>query len=279
MVDFVAFDKHLNTSYSIYDVLERNNDMKKEEQEYYCLCGDKVYAKNESIVFVNRKGRQIQRRCHFAHYKNSKCVIKKAYNSIDYLDEEEEENSKIDDAPEKTEEYKRYEILFEILYNYRKSKKLKIEAKKLIEEALKYCDKYKIEYTITDYIYNIIDNKTIGIGFKDIEYKDIELNNNIYTIIELETDIYDKALPIGYISNSCIRKISNNFELFKIFVKKLSIMSLFASRCINYDKIYNQVNNFIDEIEKKLYQKCIKGEIRGFQIILERLVKSKGKNS
>ena len=52
MADFTAFDKDLVNSYfSIYDALE----FKKREIniDYYCLCGNPVIVKNESIEFTD----------------------------------------------------------------------------------------------------------------------------------------------------------------------------------------------------------------------------------
>ena len=50
MADFIAFDKDFVNCFSIYDALEfKKNEINK---DYYCLCSNPVFIKNESLVLT-----------------------------------------------------------------------------------------------------------------------------------------------------------------------------------------------------------------------------------
>ena len=116
MADFIAFNNDFTISYSIYDAIELQKlgmNMK-----YYCLCTKPIFIKNESIIFTNKKGNHIQKHSHFSHYKNSNCVVKKAFNTKENV---KSFDNKIGDAPEITEVYKRFKIITKILNTYKSS--------------------------------------------------------------------------------------------------------------------------------------------------------------
>jgi hypothetical protein len=237
MTDYVAFDKDFKIAYSIYEAIE----LKEKEIviDYYCLCTKPLFVKGESIEFVNKKGIVIQRAAHFSHYKNCNCIVKEAFKSND------KSNNYYADAPEITDEDKRVNILMKIIKKYYKSTYKYRTAKNLIKNAINIAINNKIYYknNLNEYIERILYNPTKGIGFKEIEFTDIDFNNEIYIIIDVMNET---------ISHSYIKKICNDFERYKVYVKKLSIISLFASRCIDFDKIDLTTNMFIQELEDKI---------------------------
>ena len=258
MADFVAFDKDYTNSFSIYDAL----DLKKKEinNDYYCLCTNPVFIKNESIEFTNKNNKLIQRHAHFSHFKNCICHIKKIYDKND----KNETNLKIGDAPENTELSKRIKIIFKILKLNKKSMKTYLNCKGNIDDIFRYANIHKInidafEEIMTDNIKKLINFKTFGIGFKDIEYREIE-QNKIYHINDLFLDYDDDDKNnFGVISYSLIYNICNDFERYKIFVKKLSLITMFSSRCSSFDAFKAETIKFKEqayEIIKKI--RCLR---------------------
>lgn len=252
MADYVAFDIYLKQSYSIYEALE----LKKQgiEIDYHCLCSSSLDIIDESIEFVNKKGKRIQRAAHFRHYKNCCCEVKKAFKIQD------KKSHYYADAPEITTEQKRIKIINNILDIYCKSMLNCRLYKQLIKDAIKIADNNKIDYSIimNEDIERILYTPTKGIGFKDIEFTDIDYNNEIYIIIDVMNET---------ISNSYIEKICNDFERYKVYVKKLSIISLFASRCVDFNKIYLDAYSFIEKLELiiNVYKK--EKELRPVQLL------------
>jgi hypothetical protein len=250
MADYVAFDEDLKQSYSIYDALELN----QKDKQYYCLCGSSLFVRNESIHFTNKRGVIIQRAAHFSHYKKNCCEVRKAFK-ISCKD-----NNYYDDAPVITEEEKRKKIINNILKIYRKSMANYDIHKQLIKDANKIADNNKIDYSIimNEYIEKILYSSTKGIGFKEIEFTDIDYTNEIYIIIDVMNET---------ISNSCIEKICNDFEKYKIYIKKLSLISLFASRCIDFDAVSLNTYSYIEKLELmiNIYKK--EKELRPVQLV------------
>lgn len=252
MADYVAFDNYLKQSYSIYEALE----LKKQDIEidYHCLCTMPLHIIDESIEFVNKKGKRIQRVAHFRHRKNCCCEVKKAFKI------EDKKSHYYADAPEITTEQKRIKIINNILETYSKSMLNYGLYKQLIKDAIKIAHNNKIDYSIimNEDIERILYTPTKGIGFKDIEFTDIDYNNEIYIIIDVMNET---------ISNSYITKICNDFEIYKVYVKKLSIISLFASRCINFDKIELDAYSFIDKLELIINEYKKEKELRPVQLL------------
>ena len=59
--------------------------------------------------------------------------------------------------------------------------------------------------------------------------------------------------------NSLLTSISNNFNRYVFYLKQLSIMMLFYSRCDNnLDKMKADINNFVEDIQKEIKQAKIK---------------------
>ena len=59
--------------------------------------------------------------------------------------------------------------------------------------------------------------------------------------------------------NSLLTSISNNFNRYVFYLKQLSIMMLFYSRCNNnLDKMEADINIFVEDIQKEIKQAKIK---------------------
>jgi len=233
MADFIAFDKDFTNNFSIYDALELKKN--KINIDYYCLCRNPVFIKNESIEFTNKKNTIIQRHAHFAHFKNCDCNIKKIYDKKD----KNETNTIIGDAPENTEMSKRIKIILKILKLNKISMQTYFKAKSNLDDVFKYAKIHNInidefEEIMTDNIKKLMNFKTFLIGFKNIENEEIE-QDKIYYIGDLFLDGNENDNNLGVISYSLLYSICNDFERFKVFVKKLSLITMFSSRCINFN--------------------------------------------
>ena len=237
MADFVAFNKEFTITYSIYDALE----LEKQgiNITYYCQCQNPVFIRNESIEFKNKKGTIIQRHAHFCHYKNCNCIIPRIFNK-----EEKQDSNKTDDAPEKTVLYKRKRIIFKILDVYNKSLKIVNYAKGLLKDCINVAKNNHVDYHsfMNDYIMNILSSQSTLIGFKDIEYSNIGCFNNVIYIIN----------DIEIISNTTLNKICDDFDRYKVYIKNLSLISLYASRCYDFHKIELEVFSYITVIENEI---------------------------
>jgi hypothetical protein len=239
MADFIAFNNDFTITYSIYDAIELQKQGMN--MKYYCLCTKPIFIKNESIIFTNKKGNHIQRHCHFSHYKNSNCVVKKAFNTKENV---KSFDNKIEDAPEITEVDKRVNIITKILKTYYKSlNKLNI-TKGLLRECINIAINNNIDHNLfmNDFIKKILLSKTTLIGFKEIEHSNINCFNDVVYVIG----------DIEMISNSLLKKICSNFERYKVFIKSLSLIALYASRCINFDRIDLEAFSFIKNIEDQI---------------------------
>jgi hypothetical protein len=163
------------------------------------------------------------------------CNIKKIYDKKD----KNETSIIIGDAPEHTEIGKRLKIILKILKLNKKSMKIYFNCKSNLDDVFKYAYIHNIninafEEIMTDNIKKLINFKTTVIGFKDIEIKEIE-QNKIYYINDLFLDSDVKDNSLGVISYSLLYSICNDFERFKVFIKKLSLITMFSSRCINFN--------------------------------------------
>jgi hypothetical protein len=249
MADFVSFDKDLLNSYSIYEALEfKENNI---DNTYYCLCGSPLFIKNESIKFLNKNGIIIQRHAHFSHYKNCLCNVKKVFDKTKINN-----TFKISDAPKNTELTKRISIIHKILSIYKKSYYNYFKYNDDVSNIINTAKKYKIDINefndvMDDNVKKLINIRPIGIGFKEIEFKQIE-QNIIYYIVDLFLD--EDVKKFGVISYSLLYRICDDFERYKRFVKNLSLIAMFASRCINFHHIKSSKDYFIIKATEKITQ-------------------------
>jgi hypothetical protein len=238
MTDYIAFDEN-KIPFSIYDV-EQNVSLKK--CDLYCICGQKVFYKKNSIVFEDKLGRVRQKISHFSHYKNAECKIYKIIK-----DNEDKSNNKIEDAPVLTEIEKRIKRIIKIIKYIEKSTKIYLRYKYEINVAIRKSNENNLEYSqyYNDFINNIRFNKNEYIGFKDLEFKKTE-NNIIYIINE----ILCKALSTTLIVNIC-----SDFERYVVYVKQLALVAVYASRCTDTKIIEKKSKIFIDSIEQNIKRK------------------------
>ncbi len=95
---------------------------------------------------------------------------------------------------------------------------------------------------MNDYIMNILSSQSTLIGFKDIEYSNIGCFNNVIYVIN----------DIEIISNTTLNKICDDFDRYKVYIKNLSLISLYASRCYDFHKIELEVFSYITVIENEI---------------------------
>jgi hypothetical protein len=237
MTDYIAFDSD-EKAYSIYEV---NDDVIG--NGLYCICKEPVFYKKQSKVFNDKYGNTIERMAHFSHYKNSNCSIKKLFK--DDEDDEDDLYKYESPAPLLTLTDKRIKRIKTILKYIKKSfkafKLTRIDIKNIIKEA----KQQHIEYNqyINEYILKLLDVKTKLIGFKDIVNTKIE-NDIVYDITDIDE-----------ISFSYMNKICDEYDTYIIYVKSLSLIALYASRCREAKIIATQIEAFQQSIKEAIKNK------------------------
>ncbi len=242
MTDYIAYYK--NEPISIYDykdMIEKDKSIKKEK--IYCICGEHVFFKNESKYFKRKNSNTpIQIICHFSHYKNSNCSINKIFNSSSNF------GITISNSPNKTDVEKRMERIDIIIKGYLNGYKKQMEIKTKIFKLSNIININKIDIKLSEEILELKDNFYYQITFRDLENIIIKPNRR-YKLI----DIIDKERNFG-ISYSLYNYICSNYERFKIYVRQLSLVILYYSRCINYN--YNNIiSHIINDCIIKLQNK------------------------
>jgi len=253
MTDYIAFDKE-NKVYSIYDIEKILKDIPDYKPDLYCICKEPIYYKKNSIEFINKKGHKIQRINHFSHYPNSKCDIKVIQSTKNKAD-------KTNDAPEKTEIEKRINRIMDLLWFYNKSCKNYNTYKGECELIIKNAKKHKINYEplLSPFIIKLISIKTNNkyISYKDIESLEIEENIK-YNINEFSIFILDikdrKSFNNNFIyPKSFIYTLCNDFDRYIKYLKNLSLIIVYYSRCIKgNDTMKKETNDLKNQIQYKI---------------------------
>lgn len=234
MTDYIAYYK--NEPISIYDykdMIEKDINLKKEK--LYCICGESVYFKNESKCFKRKNSNNvIQIICHFSHYKNSNCSINKIFYSSSNF------GITISPSPNKTDVEKRMERIDIIIKGYLNGYKKQMEIKTKVNTLYKTIITNKLNIELSEELLQLRDNFYYEITFRDLENIVIKPNRR-YKLI----DIIDKERNFG-ITYSLYNYICSDYERFKVYVRQLSLIVLYYSRCINYN--YNDsINDIIKD--------------------------------
>lgn len=260
MADFVALLPN-QEFISIYEYKERllTEPNFKKNNPLRCLCGKKLFFKDESIEFLRKTmygNQNIQRVCHFSHRKNEACYIQNIQREL------HRETIQLDDKPDDTTFGKKIERLNRLFRMYGKSEINARIARNILRLAIRNAEEHNINYMeyilpddrerigyliSEDYIFN---HRAISI--RNLEEIEIDFNTR-YTINEIQIerkrsndgrrytyDYKDKIL----ISNSYKRRICNDDELYKKMVKNLSLVILNYSRCIKKANIIDVANDF-----------------------------------
>lgn len=242
MTDYIAFKN--DEPISIYDYKDLIETKPEEKQEkLYCICGDLVYFKNESKYFKRKNSNNIiQNICHFSHYKNSNCGINKIFKLNNNF------GTIISPAPNKSDMEKRMERIDTIINGYFNGCKRQEEIRYRIIELSKIIKINNLNIILPEHILQLQNNYYNQITFRGLEHIDIN-HKERYILIDLISNEKNKGITYNLYYYIC-----NDYNKFKIYVKKLSLIILYYSRCINYDingcikLIYN---NCIFELEKK----------------------------
>lgn len=243
MTDYIAYYK--NEPISIYDykdLIESNPDIKKEQ--IYCICGEPIYYKNESKPFKRCNSNCIiQTICHFSHHKKSNCNINKIFKtSVNH--------GIINTGIMRTEIEKKMDRLNNIVKAYLTGIKIENELKSKLYTTIKYMTNARLkEINLSDDLLKIKDNFYYPITFRDLMNTKIN-HMKRYKLI----DIYPKEKNNG-ISSSIMNYICGNDDIYKLYIRNLSLIIVYYSRCINYsykDSINMIITDCIYQLEEKI---------------------------
>lgn len=243
MTDYIAYYKNKPISiYDYKDMIEKDKSIKNEP--IYCICGENVFFKNESKYFKRKNSNaSIQMICHFSHYKNSNCNINKIFNSTSNF------GVTISNSPNKTELEKRMERIDIIIKGYLSGYKKQMEIKTKIFKLDKIININKIDIKLSEELLQLKDNFYYEITFRYLE--NIIINpNKRYKLIDIINN--EKNFGISY---SLYNYICSDYEKFKIYVRQLSLIILYYSRCINYNynnTITHLINDCIIKLQNKI---------------------------
>jgi len=242
MTDYIAFIN--NEPISIYDYKDGiTNNLINKNDKIYCICGEAVYFKNESKYFKRKNSNcLIQTICHFSHYKNSKCNINKIFKINNNF------GTPISPAPNKTDLEKRIERINSIIDGYFNSSKIQENLRYTIGILTKTIKINNLNIILSDDIIELQNNYYEQITFRALEF--IEINHKIrYKLIDLNYKERNRGITYNLYNHIC-----NDYERYKIYVKKLSLIILYYSRCINYN-YKNNIDLIINDIINKLEEK------------------------
>jgi len=247
MTDYVAFRDVDNEPISVDEYKQQNC-----KDKINCICGKKLHFRNESVYF-ERKGKTIQKTCHFSHYKGEKCLLPKEIK--------EKQSKFLRKQPELTLEEKRTKKIKTIIRKIVDDKRLiwsHYEELKLImkktkdfninfEEIIK---NYRLCSTLHNQIINKNSNNDKFISFKNIDKIKIEPYTN-YIINELDYSIHHNHS----ISSSYYKHIINDYELYCKYLKNLSLILIYySSRCYK-EEAFN-IKHELDLLNIEITKSC-----------------------
>ena len=238
MADYIAYlDRH-----TIISIEEYCKHFKDTRPAVYCLCGRRLYYRDNSYD----DNMKIKRYKCFFHEKGSTCNINKIMNEELGFDDDNEfckTEKKIKCIKSLTENDKRIIRLKSLIYYLKKSMHLYDEYNHLIRSKLndaRLYDRFIIDKSyITDDIYFLLSLSKTFISFNDL--LNIEVIPEIfYCIGDIDIILERKIL---------LQRIAADNQLFSHYLKQLSIMILFYSRC---DKNIKRIKNSVKIFELKI---------------------------
>lgn len=248
MTDYICFiDSNPISIYEYKDMIIKDPSLKKTLTPK-CICGEAVYFKDESVHFErhmkNGQVKHIQMVSYFSHYKNSNCGINRLFKANN------NHGTIISPAPNKTEFEKRLERIDQLLKAYHsglyREEKLKISVLGLSN----IINENNLDIKIHEDLLKIKSNYYNEISFRFLEFIKIDYGKK-YKLI----DLHKKEI----ISYNLYYRICNDYETFKIYVKNLSLIILYYSRCIN--KNFNlSINEYLDQCKEQLMKKINEDE-------------------
>lgn len=246
MTDFIAYmdDKPISV-YEYKDLYDKDKSIKK-TKEIICICGRPVIFVNESCFFQTKRSKNIiQRSCHFSHLKGEKgCAITKITTPLRITAS----------TASYTETEKRIARIDIILDIYIHSMRKYASIREKTYDCFRKIKNNNLDINLDELFLKIKDNFYIPISIKELEYKEIDPQKR-YKIIEI--DVWAQKCERIFIFSSTYKHMTDDYEHFKCYVKKLSMIIQYYSRCIKYDYIdlkIQELNKKVDDMinEKRL---------------------------
>ena len=236
MADYIAYIDDDNII-SVDEYKEKFIDTDiKQKPKLFCLCRKPLFYRSSSIKVVDDEELITKYHC-FYHEKHSKCIIRETFRK----------NSKYKkDLIPRTEQEKRLSrlciMIDGIIENIDKYDTYRYTARNKLKKARPY-DNYIIDKSyITENIIYLLSLEKIWIGFNQLRY--IEVSPlNFYCIGDIRI-----VLECGI-----LKKVADDMKLYINYLKQLSIITLFYSRCDNNtDKMKADMMLFEDKIERAI---------------------------